>query len=338
MIGNLTLQNNSTNNTPTHHCFPVFDNIIYAIGPIGIASFSLLIGIATIWANTLVVYCIYKTKQKENQSTFLVMITSICDMFHCLTSDVWIVIFVKFSQHIHCEIKIFMFAVGTFWAYGSAYCFCMISIDRYFRVRYLQTYPEVMTPRRFRAMVGVYGLVTFVQGLLSWIGPMWIGIGWGATLARPVNLIVLTLTITFYIMSIRLLKILKKQQRHISEETNKLTSMAFTYLTMLIAFYTPIIVIQLLINQIINSLSKTAIGTLSFMTYYVPSIHAILNAIMFLMKNRSSRRLVVGKIIKWKKSVTCSVSNNNNNNSNNNNNNNNSNSNNNNSSNNNINI
>ena len=124
-------------------------------------------------------------------------------------------------------------------------------------------------------MVGVCGCVTTTQGLLSWISPQWIGIRWGAKLSRLMNVIVLTLTVSFYFMSIRLLRNLKKQQHLISEETHKLTKMVFIYVTLLIVFYMPVIVIQLMNGQIIASLSKTTAGALSFLTYYMPSFHAI---------------------------------------------------------------
>ena len=300
MLGNTSYNNNSTTTMPSPiYCFAMYDYIQYstdALKNIFYVLFGLTVLISTS-LNSAVVYCIIKTRQWQSQSTFLVLIASVCDVLSCLTSDVWHIVYIAYVNVMPCQLKIIVFAFNHLWVHGAAYSFCMISIDRYFRVRYLQTYPEVMTPRRFRAMVGIYGLMTLVQSVLLWYGATYAGDYGGPNWTKPVNLVIMLVTLFFYFISIRLLKDLKKQQQHISDETRKLTNMAAIYLTLFTMFYLPTVIFQFTIEPIFSVLSKTEIGIVTFLLCFISSMHGLLNAVGFLTKNRQSRRLVVTKYL-----------------------------------------
>ena len=288
-------ENRSFIQNQTLVCFPVFDAISFAKPStrITLSCISGLVCFVTVYINSLVIYCIYKTKQWKNQSTFLVLIASVCDVFGSLTSDIWSAVYIIFVNEIQCEVKLLMYSISNTFIYGAAYCFCLISIDRFFRVKYLQSYPDVMTSLRFRIMILVYVCVTLLQGVLSWIGPNSNGAGGeGAKLTRPINVIIVTSTLVFYLVSVKILRNLNKQQNLITEATRRLTSMAAIYVTLYMIFYLPMLIYQIMLSFIVEHLSKSQLGVLSFAVFNLPSIHGDCNGIFFLVINRPSKRLI----------------------------------------------
>lgn len=287
----------TTTATTTQYCFAMYDYIQYSTDAVKII-ICIMYGsnvLISTSCNSVVVYCIIKTRQWKSQSTFLVLIASVCDVLSCLTSDVWHMLYIAYVNVMSCRLRIAVSAFNHLWVHGAAYCFCMISIDRYFRVKYLQSYSEAMTPNRFRAMVGVYGCVTLLQSVLLWYGATHAGDYGAANWTKPVNLVIMVVTIFFYFISIRVLKDLKNEQHHMSDENRKLTNMAAIYLTLFIMFYLPTVVFQFTIEPIFSVMSKTEIGIVTFVLCFISSIHGLLNAVGFLIKNRQSRRLVVSR-------------------------------------------
>ena len=275
-------------------CFPNFDAISFAKPStrVILSCISVLICIVTVCINSLVIYCIYKTKQWKNQSTFLVLIASVCDVFGSLTSDIWSAVYIIFVNEIQCKVKLLMIVISRSFIYGAAYCFCLISIDRFFRVKYLQLYPDVMTSLRFRIMILVYVFVVFLQGVFSWIGPKIKKEE--VDLTRPINVIIFTSTLIFYLVSVKILRRFDKQQKLIMEGTRKLTSMAAIYITIYMVFYLPLIMYQIMYTSfIVKNLSEAQLGVLSFTVFNLPSIHGDCNGIVFLVLNRPSKRLIL---------------------------------------------
>ena len=296
------------NQNQTLACFPVFDAINFA-KPATRFTLSCIFGlvcIVSVCINSLVVYSIYKTKQWKNQSTFLVLVASMCDVLSSLTSDIGSAVYIMLVNEIQCKVKLIMFAISNVFVCGAAYCFCLISIDRFFRVKYLQSYPDVMTPLRYRLMLLVYVCVTLFQGVLSWIGPNSNGTGGeAAKLTMPINAIIFTSTLIFYLVSVKVLRRLDKRQNLVMEEaTRRLTSMAAIYLTLYLIFYLPMIIYQILLPLFIDQLSKSQLGVLSFTILNLPSIHGDCNGIFFLVKNIPSKRLILEESKKWRKFFT----------------------------------
>ena len=291
--------------TTNKYCFENYDYIYYSNFEWKAFLFIifLLIALASASCNLLVIYCIYTTRQWKSNSTFLVLVASFCDVMSCITSDIWHSVYIVYVNVLSCRSKIMVFAFNHLWVHGAAYCFCLISIDRFFRVKYLQTYPDTMTPFRFRLMLLVYVCVTVIQSYLLWYGATLHG-GYGAAnFTKPANLVILLTTISFYLVSIKSLQDIKKQQQHISDETHKLTSMAAIYLTFFTVFFVPTVAFQFSIEQIYSKMSKNDIGIVTFILCFISSIHGLLNAVSFLLINRQSRRLITTKYMELKRFI-----------------------------------
>lgn len=288
----------------SNYCLVSYDSIQFANTSTraAMSSIFVLVCLVTVCINSLVIYCIYRTNQWGNQSTFLVLVAAMCSVLCSLTSDIWSAIYILMAEEISCKMKTLIFSISITWLYAAVYSFCLISIDRFFKVKFLQSYPDVMTPLRFRLMLLIHSCVTVLQGFLLWIGPKFRGDGGGAMLTLPINFIVVPATLVFYLVSVKILRNLKKRQRLISEETRKLTNMAAIYIVLYIVFYLPLLLYQIMLDFISSYLSKTQIAVLSFMVLYLPSFHGNCNGIVFLVKNRSSRRFIFEKLRKLRTS------------------------------------
>ena len=155
-------------------------------------------------------------------------------------------------------------------------------------------------------MLLVYVCVTLFQGVLSWIGPNSNETGGeGAKLTRPINVIIFTATLVFYSVSVKILRRLDKQQNFVMEEaTRRLSNMAAIYVTLYILFFLPMLIYQIIVSLIIEHLSKSQLGVLSFTVLNLPSIHGDCNGMFFLIKNIPSKRLIIEESKKWRKFFT----------------------------------
>lgn len=245
----------------------------------------LILGIVNITTNILVIHGIKTTKQYENQSTRLILILSIYDVIRTCVTNSFVLLFVMWQEHFSCSVKKIMAFFSYFWIYSTAYLYTVIALDRYLRIKAAHNYLVVFSCSRYWKSV-IFSLgVSLLQALFICLGPSILKLQFLAFLLIPNNLIMMLLTITFYIASIRLLRSISEQNR-ISTDSRRYTTMASIYLVIYFSFYFPVILSQIFSGFLFSDSDIFVSGMIILYIYITPDAMGILNSSIFMIKNR----------------------------------------------------
>ena len=178
--------------------------------------------------NLFALYLIVKTREWRNQSTRLVLIVSTIDIGNSLITNTWLTIYIIINKFIDCQVKILMNAFCHIFIYGSSYMFSVIALDWFLRIVFLQDYQTKFNKRRYIITIVGYAILVFIQSLLTWIAPTFLGPKSISKVTVPLNSIVFISAIILYVLSIWKLRGIA--QNSISVENSSLIKMASFYL------------------------------------------------------------------------------------------------------------
>ena len=164
---------------------------------------------------------------------------------------------------------------------------CLIGIDRFIRVKYLNNYERVFTATKYSLTLFLCMLVSTIQTSITLIGPLYFGEGYGALLSLPINVIVGCVTTVCYLFSIKKLKDNNKRSRAISSSDRSLVKMASLHVIILFCCYLPVIAYGMLYKTL--KLNKSALGIFTAVLFILSSVHGIINAIVFIFKNTQNK-------------------------------------------------
>ena len=246
----------------------------------------LTLGIINIITNIFVIHGIIITKQYKNQSTRLILLLSIYDVIRASVTNSFVWIFVTWKEYFSCPVKKTMTFFSYFWIYSGAYLYTVIALDRYLRIKAAHNYLIVYSSSRYWKSVFLSSGFSLLQSLIVCFGPSFFKIQFLSFLLIPNNLIMMLLTITFYVASIRLLRTISEQNL-ISTDSRRYTTMASIYLLIYFSFYFPVILSQIFAKLLFSDSDIFVSGILILYIYISPDIMGILNSLIFMKKNRS---------------------------------------------------
>ena len=280
-------------------CLPVQDKIpmLNILVRQILAAIHILIMSIGIPANIAVTYLIYRTEQYRNQSTRLIMYLSITDVFGtCIINgastlymlsyeDLTCLLLLIIHSFVNCAVSLnYMLILG-------------IAIDRMLKVRYLNDYTSVFTPFRFKLVLAVLCMLAVVKAFLIISGIYFLGYGYATILSAPIHLACAVVMIGCYFLSIKKLKEMNTASQRVSTSDRSIVKIASLHLAIFVACIMPILVWQIVSNIFLSMILSEVIDILVvFVLFILISLHSTLNAFMFLMVNRESRRAVVSFI------------------------------------------
>ena len=305
---NVVLLNNITNSTileqrtsSTEYCIISADDIEdvpdeirrYLIIPF------IVFGIISLLSNSLVVLAIIKTRVWENQSTRLILILSVYDVFDSIITNTSLALYISLSENLSCHIKISMVGVSIFLTNSIFSMVAVISFDRLMRVTWMQNYSTRFNARRYKTVLAIQVILTMLATILWIMGVLSRKPGQAAFYTNLVNIPVYLATLIFYLVSICKLAHIQDGSS-VATETRKLTKMASIYVLAYFIITSPAIFFLVFFQRILKDISLWQTSIITFFILYLPNINGVFNAVMFLLKNRECRRWLRGVFARWR--------------------------------------
>ena len=275
------------------YCLAVFDKIQYASWTIRkqMVMVFIVLALLSILANGFAVFAILKTGQYRSQSTRLILFSNIGDILSTVFINFNYAIYMVYVTQLGCSVRIAIFVFSMCSLHLTSFLICLIGIDRYLRIRNLDTYQEFFTPRRYNcALIAVVALV-ILQSLLTWIDTIFYGPDSSAHFTLPINLLACFTLITSYVLSIIKLKSYAVSRQNLSNELKDLIYVASLYIFIFGLSYCIGFIYQLFINLMLMSFTDSKLGVITFSMFFLRSICGITNAVLFIRKNNLSKTL-----------------------------------------------
>ena len=248
-----------------------------------------LLGILGVLCNSLVVFCIHKTKQVDIQSIKLYRNFSIIDTFNSIINFVHLKAIIFDPYQTDC-MEFYLLRFFLHWAiFSSSYMVPVTGLDRYIHIKYLNNYAIVFTPLKFITVFVLYFICALTQAVASVVLIVFKGAYADLKYTMPLNFSCFLLIVFLQLKSIYLLKNLSmigisSSKRNIV----KIASMYFYfYLLTSLVLIVHSFVTKLLKNSRSVDLSLLSVNRVIFFT--IPSFMAIGNALTFLWINRKCR-------------------------------------------------
>ena len=236
--------------------------------------------------NSLVVFCIHRTKQLDVQSIRLFHNSSIITILNSMTNFVHLKAILDpyetgciFHYSLTCMLK---FAI-----YSSRFMVPITAIDRFIHIKYHNNYSSIFTPLRFKMIHVVYFICTVYQ---SSIATVLVALKVDLTSLKftlPLNVVTALGSIFLYLKSIHLL------QRHVDTTTIstsqrsivKITSMYFyAYVFNMMIFLAQPFLVKMI--HYIAGPDSSALSVQLLVFHVTPTAIGIVNAFAFLKINR----------------------------------------------------
>lgn len=152
------------------YCYNAYYDVVY-LSPsfiTGLVITSIVLAILTVTANVFVLYALIATEQLNNISIRLIFFLSIADACiggYGLSAEV--IIYLRSGNKRICQLELFSEFCMVFLGHTSAYIIGLIGFDRYFRIKYLTRYKEVVKSGRMHVALFILTLVALLQSSLD---------------------------------------------------------------------------------------------------------------------------------------------------------------------------
>ena len=267
--------------------------------------FFLLIGIVGFLLNAVPLYIVCRTQRnqlKRNPSSRLAFFISLSDLLRSSTGHAvfGLDLILNFrttnlrgkESTLSCwKHRLWIFPLILF-SLSSAYFNCLIILDRFFRIMFIQSYNTFMTRSKFTIIMLFYLALVLFQFTLVVVGDNYLGgqddgrsrLG-GMLLTLPVNLVLFVTCIALHLKSIRMLHT-HQQTICLTLGSQKILKLATVYLVTFILFYAPLLTANLMVFfQTQLSLSDRTLAYVVTITLAVSAFSSPVNAVAFAMKN-----------------------------------------------------
>ena len=258
-------------------------------------------------ANTTVSCLIYKTGQYLNQSTRLVMYLSMADIFGAFIINGASMVYMLFYENLSCPV---LMVVHSFMNAALILTYMLIfgiSIDRVLKVRFLNNYSTVFTPFRFKLLMIGLLFLTGLQTALVVVGINFYGYGYATMLTIPVFMFCSVTMVVCWLLSIKTLREMNTISQRISNSDRSIVKVATLHLAIFFGCFActmPVVVWKIISNVFLSKGLSDVIDVLTVVVLYIMiSVHATLNAFMFLVVNRISRSALASIISRFEESI-----------------------------------
>lgn len=288
---NLTSTNGSAsrnNTTRRQTCLPVEDNIMKIPETLRVAytclfGLSILVGIPV---HSLVIFLIKRTGQQTNQSIRLIMYMSILCGSACTIFNTIYITYMRFYEEIECLILYVLHTTLASCLLTTGGSAVAISVDRLFRIWYLNEYSAVLTQFRQQCLLCLYAAVTVCQTGLFFFGIYHFGVGYATLMTAPLNTIGLLVGLICYGLSIFKLKQHQQRSRNVSNNDRSIIKFATIQLALMAVSFVPLLIYQGL-SPFLSEMVRMYFLSLTF--YLIPNTPTI-SGILFVYINRECRR------------------------------------------------
>ena len=249
-------------------------------------------GFIGVLCNSLVVFCIHKTKQLDVQSIRLFHNFSIIDTLNSIVNFVHLKIILNPYQT-DCRFYYGQRAFIQWTIFSSSFMVPITAIDRYIHVKYKNNYSSIFTPFRFKIIHVIYFICAVYQTSISIVIIVLKGLYADLIYILPLNVIGFVVVVSFNIMSIYILK-KYMNETEISSTKRNITKIASIYFYFYL-FNLVILLVQPFLTRFIGNsegVDSSALSVNRMMLFLIPTFIAIGNALSFLWINRKCRNLL----------------------------------------------
>ena len=174
--------------------------------------------------------------------------------------------------------------------YSTNYLFALTGLDRFLRIKYLETYDTKFTPLRFRITFCWYCALVIAMPCISTYFNAQHSIGYASKYVLPVNALFTVLTILFYGLSIYQLRRLRKLNQVISDAIKNILNVTIIYMYLFVAFTGGISFYQFILGR--SKSFGLRPESMFNVIRLLPSVAGSLNAVAFVIIHPLARRYV----------------------------------------------
>ena len=277
--------------------------------------FFVLIGVMGTLLNIVPVYIVCRTQRqvKQNPSSRIAFLMSLSDLFrsgagHMIFGlDLMLNLQSSISDTVCWKHRVWTVPLQLF-SLSSAYLNCLIILDRFFRIMYIQSYTAFMTRTKFTVITLLCLFLVCLQFTLVVVGDVFVsgrngrGSLGGMMVTFPINLGLFVTCIALHMKSIRMLQ---EHQKTIclTLGSQKILKLATIYLITFAAFYAPLLTANLMVFfQEQLTLTDETLAYAVVMTFAVSAFSSPVNAVAFAVKNLKAQNTIRTQCNRFRKS------------------------------------
>ena len=286
------------NSSVDHSCESSYTGKLYLHQPLKDILIALMVitMILNICANSAVIYALVRTEQLYNLSLRLVLFLCVSDCCLALFGQpLYIVMLANFSGNYYCNFD----AVVEFFIYlfchTSAYIIGLIGYDRFFRIKYLNRYQEVIKSWKVYVAMVTSIFLSFLQTSFQIFGIQHKIYRKVKMACICIDFVIISMMILPYVLSIR---VIRKHSKHtvsrnlLKKVDNTISSIASRIMVTILILYSPYITFEVLLFSVDKQSGLRKKQWLQFgvfLGYQLAIANSFVNAVIFISFNKKSR-------------------------------------------------
>lgn len=249
------------------------------------------------FANSGVMYALITTKQLNNTSMHLIFYLCVSDCCLALISQpLFIVMLVKYSNSYDCNFETIVEFLVYFFAHVSAYFVGLIGYDRFFRMKYLNRYSQIVKSWKMNCSIAVIIVLSLIQTGSQVIGVQLYIYRQVKMAGIFIDLLIMLLMILPYILTVGVVKKHKNNavnRRMLNKVDKTITSIASRILISIMVLYSPYIIFNLFHIFVDEQTLQTKYPWIHFslfLGYQFGIANSFVNAIIFFSVNKKCQK------------------------------------------------
>lgn len=184
------------------------------------------------------------------------------------------------------KITYFIYLVSL---YSSSYLFSLTAINRYLRVKYLETYTSKFKLSHFHFTMVLYMAAVFIQSAIGTYFNLQHYIGYAGKYTGPFNLFQFLCVVFFYSMS----RFKLRQYQQLSDEIKQVIKITTVYLYLFVVSQGLVLAYQIILHLKNIYLSESNRTILQNLLGLLPSFVGWINALSFIGINPRARDITI---------------------------------------------
>ena len=250
--------------------------------------------IAGLITNSVVIYLIFETGQLRKKSIRLQGYLHMIDIFSSMVALMRGTLLV-FADGVTCEMLRWAYFMVLLSIYASSYMFCLVSINRYLQITYLNEYEDKFNRTRLHICLIWYSVCVGVQATVGSVLNWAHYIGYASKYTTPFNVPEVVFSLFVYTLSAVKLKQYKSVNPSAAVTLERSIRYTFIYSMMFVLSQGYILTYQILMHSFALSSLQTVV--LQNITILATSVSGWINAIFFLFTNDPSNNYIRRKMV-----------------------------------------
>lgn len=122
-----------------------------------------VLSVIIIVVNSMLIIAIKSTRQLSVQSIHLTYVMSVVDILHAVFGLTASSIRTYFQESLSCPVMLTLNFIASFFTVAPSTIIVLVTLDRYFHIRYLIDYSTVFTARRYNFSLGIQWISFFCK-------------------------------------------------------------------------------------------------------------------------------------------------------------------------------